>query len=122
MSVEDAGSSAGARREPHSRASALGLSGRFVLLDSSLGLWAFLGKHNDYIIVEGLYCSCYEFLKRVKERRCVHLEALDLAKKTGRYRRLSYSRVEDVASIVWECLTLSHSPRLRSLVYGERGV
>ncbi|MEM0340359.1 MAG: hypothetical protein QXN05_02700 [Acidilobaceae archaeon] len=98
------------------RVKMLGLSKRFVLLDPDLGLWAFIGRSSDYIIIEGLYCSCFEFLKHLKERSCVHLRALEIAKSSERYKRLEANR-EDVAKIVWEVLTLGQSPKLRSLTY-----
>lgn len=101
------------------RIASMGLSGRFILLHRELGLWIFLGKTSDHVILEGLYCSCHEFQKRIESRECTHLKALLVARERKRYRVLDL-RGDEIAGIIWEVFTIGHSPRLRSLIYSDK--
>ena len=106
------------------RVRALGYSGRFVLLRDELKLWAYIGSRSDYLVIEGLYCSCGSFTRSLlKQPSCIHLAAVEVAKSSGRYRRIEASD-DEVVSIVWELLTTGFSKRLREKLYktvGSRG-
>ncbi|BAA79635.1 hypothetical protein APE_0663 [Aeropyrum pernix K1] len=71
----------------------LGHSGRFVRLEpgGGQGVWVYLGESRDYILVEGLYCSCPSMAGSLVKGGwgCKHLRGLKAAVSSGRFRRVS---------------------------------
>lgn len=90
---------------------AIALAGRIVLVNEAIGLWAYVGQKSDYIIIEGLYCSCGKFVRNLsRSPGCPHIAAVAEAKALGKIRRAEGVEPEDV---VWDAVSLGFSPRLR---------
>ncbi|HID65699.1 MAG TPA: hypothetical protein EYH08_05130 [Pyrodictium sp.] len=86
-------------------------------------IWAVLGRHNDYIVIPSTYCSCPHFTIHVVgmswHKPCYHLVAVELAKRSNRFRDLSEKLTRDeLYEIVYEILYEGRSRLLRRLVYG----
>lgn len=109
-------------RFDESRVKSIGYSGRFILLRRESKLWAYIGPNGDYLLVEGLYCSCGSFTRSVtRSPSCIHVVALEEAKSSGRYRVLDVPE-EVLVSIAWELLTVGYSKRLREWLYKQGGL
>ena len=89
-------------------------SGRFVVLSLRPLIAVYIGEESDHVVVEGVYCSCEGFQRRLArgEFGCSHIYALPLALRSRRYTLLSLAPGE-VARIVWEALTGVRSVTLR---------
>ncbi|BAN89961.1 uncharacterized metal-binding protein [Aeropyrum camini SY1 = JCM 12091] len=83
----------------------LGLSGRYVKLEAggATGVWVYLGGSRDYILVEGLYCSCPSMAGSLLKGGwgCKHLRGLKAAVSSGRFRRVAMEPRE-VGRVVME--------------------
>ncbi len=79
---------------PPGEAVAAAREGRVYLVDEKLDLWLVEGRHGDYVVIRGLYCSCPWFQARLlpgeAEKPCYHLVAVELVARglEGRPRRL----------------------------------
>lgn len=74
----------------------------------------YLGETGDHVVVEGYYCSCEGFMRRLArgEIGCTHVYALREAIDRGRV--VVVERPPSiVARIVWEALTGGRSKTLR---------
>lgn len=125
MSVEEVDIEASIRkaaeRYDRGRVKALGYSGRFILLRENSKMWAYIGPRSDYLVVEGLYCSCGSFTRSLTgQPSCIHLAALEEAKRSGRYRVVEATE-DEVVAIAWELLTTGFSRRLREKLYKTVG-
>ena len=102
-----------------SRVAAASRSGRFILVRRNPEIYIYLGEDGDYIIVDGVYCSCNGFMSRIGRARdsvgCTHV----LAARRGVERIHDFSWIGDgvLVRIIWEVLTggLTHS--LREIIY-----
>lgn len=104
--------------EAHARAAAQ--SRRFVALSRDPPILVYLGEHGDYVVVDGVYCSCEGFQRRTTRRGlggCSHVFGARIALERGLVRdpprRLS---PREAAGIVWEALTGGRALRLRRLL------
>lgn len=75
---------------------------KYIFKPSNIILWIVVGKQEEYVIFDNLYCSCYDFymntVLRGENTRCYHLiakaiaEALNLFEtyilSDSRYKRL----------------------------------
>ncbi|MCS7107357.1 MAG: hypothetical protein NZ902_04555 [Acidilobaceae archaeon] len=90
---------------------------RLVAIDLEKGFWAYVGRERDHFLIEGLYCSCSSFaLSLTKRAGCEHLSALRVAKRSGAVRELKV----DVASVVWEIVSVGLSPTLRKALLEQQ--
>ncbi len=102
-------------------------SGRFVLLSLRPLIAVYMGEESDHVIVDGVYCSCEGFQRRLSrgEIGCSHVYALPVALGNGRYTLLSLGPGR-IARIVWEILTGTRSVvlrlALREKIDGRRGL
>ncbi|AEM38472.1 hypothetical protein Pyrfu_0603 [Pyrolobus fumarii 1A] len=105
-------------KRPPSEAVAAAREGRVYLLDDHLDLWLVRGKHGDYVVVRGLYCSCPWFQARVlpglSDRLCYHIVAVELVARgiEGRAKRLRGLNL-DVENVVLEAVLDGFSRSLR---------
>ncbi len=95
-------------------------SKRFIILNRSPLILAYLGEHGDYILVDHHYCSCEGFIRRTTREGiegCSHTYASRIALEKGWYRDAS-TRItpELLARIVWETLTGGVAYTLRRLL------
>lgn len=94
------------------------IEGRIVELVEGLGLYAFLGEDEDYVLVEELFCSCPDFRVRVlskRERRnCYHLLALCLSKAMGRVVKQPLADPRLIYDVLVEILTSKRAKGLRA--------
>ena len=79
----------------------------------------YLGETGDHVVVEGYYCSCEGFMRRLArgELGCTHVYALREAVDKGRVTLLE-KPPGVVARIVWEILTGGRSKTLRLALRG----
>ena len=85
-------------------------------------IWVVLGHHNDYIVIPFAYCSCPHFTIHVVgmgwHKPCYHLVAVELARRSNRFRDLSEKLSRDeLYEIVYEVLYEGRSRLLRRLIY-----
>ena len=62
---------------------------KYVIPDSHIERWIVVGSKKEYIIVDDIYCSCYDFYRSVLQLqeidKCYHLLAKMIAAKSQRY-------------------------------------
>lgn len=85
-------------------------------------IWVVLGHNNDYIVIPSTYCSCPHFTIHVigmgQHKPCYHLVAVELARRSNRFRDLSEKLSRDeLYEIIYEVLYEGRSRLLRRLVY-----
>ncbi len=97
-------------------------SGRFVLLWRDPLILVYLGENGDYVVVDGVYCSCEGFARRVSRRGvggCSHVYAARRifdGSPGGKYRVVEAS-LDEVVLVVWEVLTGGLTHTLRKILY-----
>ncbi len=96
-------------------------SGRFVVIWKDPLIAVYLGEHGDYVIVDGVYCSCEGFMRRISSRGvggCSHVFAARRVfhEGEGRFREVDIS-VGEAVDIVWEVLTGGLTKKLREKLY-----
>lgn len=62
---------------------------KYVFLPSGNEIWVIMGKTDEYLVIPGLYCSCYDFyfnaILRKKDICCYHVIAQILCEKLGKF-------------------------------------
>jgi len=100
-------------------------SRRFVMVWEEPPILVYLGDRADYVVVNGHYCSCEGFVRRIGRegpRGCSHVYGARIALEEGTYRRLR-ERLPParVARIVWEALTGGRALELRRMLAEDVG-
>ncbi len=87
--------------------------------------WIVIGRHGDYIVIPGSYCSCPGFQAYVwgrVGRPCYHLVAVELARRSGGFTDLAGRLDPDTLStIVYEATGSGRSPTLRRILQRVSG-
>ncbi|MCE4604910.1 MAG: SWIM zinc finger family protein [Aeropyrum sp.] len=81
----------------------LGSSMRYVRVDhGSSSIWVYIGDREDYVLLEGLYCSCPSFAASLRKGGwgCKHLAGLKAAVRLGRFRSVEATPSEAVEMAV----------------------
>ncbi len=83
----------------------------------------YLGERGDYVVVDGHYCSCEGFTRRITRKGlggCSHVYGARLALAEGLAREHPLDPVT-LARVVWEALTGGRAITLRRLLAKDVG-
>lgn len=104
------------------KARAIAASGRLVRVSRRPEIIVYLGFTGDYVIVDGRYCSCPGFSRRLSRPGggvgCSHVLA---ARMPGRRVREAEVGRGELARIVWQVLTGGFTLDLRRRLYTGEG-
>lgn len=62
---------------------------KYVVKDAKIERWIVVGKEREYILVDNIFCSCFDFFHKVlnvqETDRCYHLLAKQIAEITQQF-------------------------------------
>jgi predicted nucleic acid-binding Zn finger protein len=106
-----------------SKAEAAVNSLKYVLISEDPTLFVFLGEHGDYLIVDGIYCTCEAFQNNMLKGTpyCYHIIGSWIAMSKGKYHDLSKDlSLVDVNNIINEILEYGFSSTIRRILFKNR--
>ena len=93
---------------------------RYVLVSENPPIFIFMGEHGDYLVIDGIYCTCMSFQTSMMKGRplCYHIIGSWIAMSLSKYHDLS-RRIdhEKLNKIINEVLELGLSPTLRKELF-----